>query len=586
MQIPFTGTSAAIVVLALAANAQHVVWTFTGSVGDEYGAALLQTADQNNDGYPDVIVGAPGWSSGRGYVRALSGKFLATGTGSTTLWTYYHSTTSSGARCGSSLIEVGTLTGNSATDYVAGIPGEASTGVWQGGLLLIDGSTHNSAGAIFGDPNTRLGESIASVGDQDGDGRVEIAATAPSTNGSASWVHVISGASFATTQHLSSASHSSINSNGSSAFGAVVASGFDLDHDGRFDLAIGSPDHLGHGTVHVCHAGSSLTVFGVYGGGQNGERMGASIDGTRDFDGDGTNDLVIGAPGWSSDGVHHDGRVVVVSGARLIAGPSPVELLDLRFGNTAPADNHFGACVRASADLNGDGVPDVLAGAPDYAFTFIGGSINRGAVAVFSGATGARIGFLSGANGDHLGDALLGGSADMNGDGFPDFAVAGSLSDNATVDCGTLKFSSLFPSAPTTYCTAKTNSLGCTPSISYSGTASTNPATAFSVSCASVINQVNGLLFYSHAPNATSFQGGTLCVRTPLRRSPVLSSGGSASGADCSGVFTYDFGARIHSGIDPTLVAGAEIFVQCWSRDSASSSTTSLSNALRFLINP
>ena len=38
--------------------------------------------------------------------------------------------------------------------------------------------------------------------------------------------------------------------------------------------------------------------------------------------------------------------------------------------------------------------------------------------------------------------------------------------------------------------------------------------------------------------------------------------------------------------VDPTLVVGAEVFCQQWSRDAASPSATSLSNALRFLVNP
>jgi hypothetical protein len=60
MQIPFVRSSLAIATVALVARAQSPIWTFTGSVGDEYGAELLPTADQNGDGYPDVIVGAPG----------------------------------------------------------------------------------------------------------------------------------------------------------------------------------------------------------------------------------------------------------------------------------------------------------------------------------------------------------------------------------------------------------------------------------------------------------------------------------------------------------------------------------------------
>jgi hypothetical protein len=77
-----------------------------------------------------------------------------------------------------------------------------------------------------------------------------------------------------------------------------------------------------------------------------------------------------------------------------------------------------------------------------------------------------------------------------------------------------------------------------------------------------------------------------MCVASPTSRTPVQNSGGSTSGADCSGSYSFDFNAHTQSGLDPTLLAGAEVYAQYWSRDPASPSTTSLSNALRFLIHP
>jgi hypothetical protein len=197
-----------------------------------------------------------------------------------------------------------------------------------------------------------------------------------------------------------------------------------------------------------------------------------------------------------------------------------------------------------------------------------------------------RISSVVGATSERLGDAALGVAFDLNSDGFPDFAFAGSTSDVPSSDCGSLKFCSLFPSSPSAYCTSMINSLGCTPMMSWSGQTDYSAASPFSIRCLSVINQTSGLFFYSHAPKAVPFQGGTLCVQAPLRRSPVLQSGGNSSGSDCSGVFSWDFAARIASGVDPSLVPGADIYSQCWSRDSASPSTINLSNALRFLINP
>src|SRR5262249_10241134 len=147
------------------------------------------------------------------------------------------------------------LTGDSATDYVIGAPGFVSGGTTTGALMLVDGSTHTVAWTITGDPYTRLGTSIASVGDQDGDGRVDLATNAPSITSTASYVHVIDGYSWGHTPTLSSSYHTSITVNNSKDYGATVASGFDLDHDGRLDLAVGSPRLLGGvGAVDVWSA--------------------------------------------------------------------------------------------------------------------------------------------------------------------------------------------------------------------------------------------------------------------------------------------------------------------------------------------
>lgn len=137
------------------------------------------------------------------------------------------------------------------------------------------------------------------------------------------------------------------------------------------------------------------------------------------------------------------------------------------------------------------------------------------------------------------------------------------------------------------YCTAKTNSQGCLPAIAAVGSASASNATSLTISASNVINQKLGLLFYGYAPSATSFQGGTMCVANPLRRTAAQLSGGSPSGADCTGVYSYDFSARIASGIDPQLaIVGQQVNAQFWSRDPSAPFTTGLTDAVSFKICP
>jgi hypothetical protein len=167
---------------------------------------------------------------------------------------------------------------------------------------------------------------------------------------------------------------------------------------------------------------------------------------------------------------------------------------------------------------------------------------------------------------------------------FPFSDPASGASGSITI-IGTLRGSWTCP-APATYCTAKVNSLGCTPAISASGTASWAGAAPFTIGATNVLNQKTGLLFYGYAPSASPFQGGWKCVASPTLRSVPQSSGGSASGNDCTGVFGFDFKAIIDAHTDPLLLPGEEVFAQIWSRDPASASTTNLTNAVRFTVAP
>lgn len=577
----------ALVLCAAHVRAQTLLQQRVGSAGMKYGAALHMTADQNNDGYYDVLVGAPGTNGGKGSVHCLSGKFIATGVGNVELWSIVPSLPNA-AGFGSAIIEVASLTGDISTDFLIGAPDYKAGLFPTGALFLIDGATHTIASTMVGVTNTRTGASLAAVGDQDADGKIDVATTAQSTSGGPSRVYVIRGSSFGVAGSVAASTHSSLNANGAPEYGAIVASGFDLDHDGRFDLAIGSPDFLGYGTIDVVRADGSFAYLGAPLGQQVGERFGASIDGARDFDGDGFVDLVVGAPNWNAPGSSANGRVFVVSGAMLLGGIFPPVLRELHWteNSNGPLGAKFGASVRACEDLNGDGTPDIVVGAPDYATLFPPVGLHRGAFAVFSGATGARIGGVSGAVNDMLGDVLLDLAYDFNGDGFRDIGVAASSSDSPATDSGRVSFYSIFPGQPLTYCTPKVNSIGCAPTLGASGLASVSSAAPFNVTCGQLINQKSGLYMYSHAPNSTPFQGGILCVHAPLRRTAAQNSGGSTTGSDCTGFLSFDFNARIQSGSDPTLVVGAEVFTQVWSRDPGSGSATSLSNGMHFLVGP
>jgi hypothetical protein len=152
--------------------------------------------------------------------------------------------------------------------------------------------------------------------------------------------------------------------------------------------------------------------------------------------------------------------------------------------------------------------------------------------------------------------------------------------------------SAAFPE-PSSYCTAKVNSLGCTPFIASSGVASASNATFFKVRGENVRNQKSGLLFYGVSGAAgTPFQGGTLCVKSQIKRTPGVVSGGTPSPAnDCSGIYSIDmnaFAAGLLGGSPlPALsVAGTPVNCQWWGRDPGfpAPNNTTLTNGLAYTV--
>lgn len=140
------------------------------------------------------------------------------------------------------------------------------------------------------------------------------------------------------------------------------------------------------------------------------------------------------------------------------------------------------------------------------------------------------------------------------------------------------------PSVP--YCIPKVNSAGCMPGIHTTGVPSYSGAgAAFRIHASSVLNGHPGILIWSLASASTPFGGGTLCLASPVKRTPGQASGGNPyPPGDCSGSFSFNFTSALMQ--SNGLVPGTAVFTQFWSRDTGYTApdNVGLTSGIRFAV--
>lgn len=139
---------------------------------------------------------------------------------------------------------------------------------------------------------------------------------------------------------------------------------------------------------------------------------------------------------------------------------------------------------------------------------------------------------------------------------------------------------------PQSYCDSKMNSQGCLPSTSSTGTPSLSGADDFFVEGNMVLNNKPGIYFFGFGPNSLPFQGGTLCVAPPTRRTAPSNSAGNPPPDDCSGQYSFHVSQAFMA--SEGLAAGDVVYGQFWSRDPAhpDGTTVGFTNGIMFVVQP
>lgn len=203
-----------------------------------------------------------------------------------------------------------------------------------------------------------------------------------------------------------------------SFFGLSVSNAGDINNDGFEDFVVGAPFRgFNNGSVYTY---SGQTGFLIYlKSGVNAEQYGYCVAAAGDINHDNFADVIVGAPDNDSGG--SDRGIAYV-----LAGPSGATTIRTFLG--ANVGDHFGWAVGGGMDVNNDGTDDLIVGAPE-SDTF---GVNSGYVAVYSGATGARLRLHGGSAGDYLGFSVC-MAGNINGDANRDYAAGGPYS-NSPVD--------------------------------------------------------------------------------------------------------------------------------------------------------
>ena len=202
--------------------------------------------------------------------------------------------------------------------------------------------------------------------------------------------------------------------NGVASFGESVSGAGDVNGDGVPDLIVGAPlddsNGFASGFARVFSGldGSILYTFD----GDSKDMLGRSVSGAGDVNRDGYADLIVGA-----SYVTNGGTVTRPGYARVFSGANGSILYTFN-GDNAAID--LGVSVSGAGDVNGDGYPDLIVGAPD---ANINGQPVSGSESarVFSGATGSILYTFNGSGSDGFGE--VSGAGDVNGDGVADLIV-------------------------------------------------------------------------------------------------------------------------------------------------------------------
>jgi len=440
---PFFGTTGrATIYLGGASGPDHMIDWFANQSG-RMGTSVSGAGDVNGDGYDDVIAGAPYYTNTHSNQGAFFVYHGGPGGPDTTVdrmvvgsevALYYGYTVS----------RAGDINGDGYADVLAGGPAQdgsydtsSRVDLFLGGASGVEATADWSL--VEPSHDQALGYQLTTAGDVNGDGLADVIV------GCRGWDEAEADAGIAwlylgSLQGLSTTATWTAEGEAGDLFGAVATAG-DVNGDGFSDILIGASgcsDAHTNGGAAYCYSGAGdvpkVSAGWSVQSNQVGARLGYSMASAGDPNGDGYDDLLVGAFMYDNGEVN-EGAVFIFLGSYLGLSYTPAWWAE---GNMEEAWLGYG--LANAGDVNGDGLVDILVSAPCYD----NGSAREGAVFLWFGTTGSMpAGNPDNAHWRALGTqaaAQLGlgvcGAGDVNGDGFADIVAGAPYYNNPTVDEG------------------------------------------------------------------------------------------------------------------------------------------------------
>jgi len=260
------------------------LFTFSGtSINEFFGYSVASAGDVNSDGYDDIMIGVPYDKNATGSV------YIFSGSNGVKLRTY--SGEAEGDQFGFSVSTAGDVNGDNFDDVIIGAWANDGAALEAGRAYIFSGQTGDTLFKFSGSaPSDYFGYSVSTAGDANRDGYDDVVVGVPFAANGAGRIFIYSG-------HTGDTLHTFTGQSVNARLGYAVANAGDVNHDGFSDVIVGVPytHSAAAGQVNVI-SGKTGGVLQVVGGIAVGDGLGFSVSSAGDFNKDGFEDLLIGAP--------------------------------------------------------------------------------------------------------------------------------------------------------------------------------------------------------------------------------------------------------------------------------------------------